>query len=89
MQNYDLEIDKVISEIKKSNVKTILLQLPDGLKPLAKKIVDNIKSKTKSDVLIWFGTCYGACDIPTNISGLKIDLVVQWGHNSFRRIEGW
>ena len=83
--NYNLEVPKIIEEINKNNNKKILLQLADGLKPEAKNIVDTIKSKTDAEVLIWLGSCYGACDLPL---GLKdIDLVVQIGHNIF--IKNW
>jgi len=35
MQNYDLELNKAVDEIKKSNAKLVCIQLPDGLKPKA------------------------------------------------------
>ena len=60
---YDLELDKVIKEIKKNKAKTVCIQLPDGLKPKAKEIVDAIESATKAHVLIWAGSNFGACDL--------------------------
>lgn len=80
-EKYDLELDKVISHIKKSKAKLVLLQFPDGLKPYATSIVDFLESKTKAEFLIWFGTCFGACDTPLGLENLKIDLVIQFGHN--------
>ncbi|GBE19663.1 MAG TPA: hypothetical protein ENG87_01085 [Candidatus Pacearchaeota archaeon] len=81
---YDLELNKVISEIKKKRAKLVLLQFADGLKPYATTIVDYLESKTNAEFLIWFGTCFGACDTPVGLERLrpKIDLVVQFGHNS-------
>lgn len=82
-EKYNLEIDKVISEIKKSKAKLVLLQFPDGLKPYATVVVDFLREKTSAEFLIWAGTCYGACDSPTGIEKIKpkIDLVIQFGHN--------
>lgn len=83
---YDLEFDKVLNEIKKSKAKIILLQFPDGLKPYATTIVDYLEEQTKNKIefLIWFGTCFGACDTPIELEKLKpkIDLIIQFGHNN-------
>jgi 2-(3-amino-3-carboxypropyl)histidine synthase len=80
---YDLELDKVITQIRKQKAKIVLLQFPDGLKPYAICIVDFLKEKTKAEFLIWFGSCFGACDTPNLGKDLekKIDLFVQFGHN--------
>jgi len=74
---YDLELEKVIRRIKKSRAKTVCIQLPDGLKPLAMQISDVLKKNTKADILIWAGSCFGACDIPN----INVDLLIQWGHS--------
>ena len=84
-QKYDLELDKVVNNIKKSKAKLILLQFPDGLKQYAIEIVDYLEGKVKGvEFLIWLGTCYGACDLPVGLDKLKpkIDLTIQFGHNS-------
>ena len=87
--SYDLEIDRVIREIKGKKVKKVLLQFPDGLKIHAGDVVDTIKEKTNAVPVIFFGTCFGACDIPTYLAK-DFDLVVQWGHNLFvKNSKGW
>jgi 2-(3-amino-3-carboxypropyl)histidine synthase len=86
---YTLELDKVLTKIKENNYKRVLLQFPDGLKPKAKDVVDTIRKETGAEAFIWFGSCYGACDVPKGLQPLKIDLVVQWGHNFFNKEEGW
>jgi 2-(3-amino-3-carboxypropyl)histidine synthase len=82
-EKYDLELDKVVSNIKKSKAKLVLLQFPDGLKLYATAIVDYLESKTNAEFLIWAGNCFGACDTPAGIENLKpkIDLTIQFGHN--------
>ena len=82
-EKYDLELDKIISEIKKKKAKLVLLQFPDGLKPYATTVVDYLQENTKAEFLIWFGDCFGACDTPVGLEKIKpkIDLVIQFGHN--------
>ena len=35
-------------------------------------------------VLIWGGSCYGACDVPLQVERLGVDLLIQWGHSEWR-----
>ena len=79
-KDYNLELEKVISEIKKQRAKTVLLQFPDGLKPWGLAISDYISGKTSVKVSIWLGDCFGACDLPKT----SCDLVVQFGHAPWR-----
>ena len=82
-EKYNLELDKIIFEIRKKKAKLVLLQFPDGLKPSATRIVDFLEKKTNSEFLIWLGSCYGACDLPVGLEKLKpkIDLIIQFGHS--------
>ena len=78
--DYSLELDRVVKEIKKLKAKLVCIQLPDGLKPLATEIADAIEHETRAKVLIWMGTCFGACDTPQGLEKLGVDLLIQWGH---------
>ncbi len=78
---YDLELDRAASEIKKQKAKIVAIQLPDGLKPKAGEIAKELESKTKAKIMIWLGSCYGACDIPN----AKADLLIQWGHSEWKQ----
>ncbi|MEK6969599.1 MAG: diphthamide synthesis protein [Nanoarchaeota archaeon] len=87
---YKLEVEKAIAKIKKVKAKTVCIQLPEGLKPQANKIVDQIQAETKAKVLIWLGSNYGACDLPLGLSRMGVDLLISWGHNPFHKQErGW
>ncbi len=79
---YNLELNKAIKEIKTSKAKTVCIQLPEGLKPKAKEIADKIEKETNAKVLIWLGSCFGACDVP-DLKG-KADLLIQWGHSRWK-----
>ena len=78
-----MEFNKVIKSIKESKSKLVLLQFADGLKPYATLIVDYLEKKIKNvNFIIWLGSCFGACDFPVGIENLKIDLIIQFGHNA-------
>ena len=84
---YDLELDRIAGEIKKKKAKRVLIQLPDGLKPYATKIAEAIEQKTnnKAEILIYFGTCFGACDVPVDeAKAAGVDLIVQFGHSAWK-----
>ena len=77
---YNLELSKAIKEIKDNKAKSVCIQLPEGLKPKAKEIADKIEKETNAKVLIWLGSCFGACDTPK----LDVDLLIQWGHSEWK-----
>ncbi len=82
LEKYNLELEKIIKKIKSEKLKKILLQFPDGLKPLATAITDYLTEKTNADFRIWFGSCFGACDIPPVKE--NFDLIIQFGHARLR-----
>ena len=84
-KKYDFELEKVLEKIRLEKAKTVLLQFADGLKPFATSIVSYLEKNISGvEFIIWIGSCYGACDYPVGLEGLRprIDLVVQFGHNS-------
>jgi diphthamide biosynthesis enzyme Dph1/Dph2-like protein len=85
MQNYDLELNRAVDEVKNSNAKLVCIQLPDGLKPKAKEIQQHIEKNTDASVVIWLGSCWGGCDVPVSVQKLGVDLLIQWGHSEYIR----
>jgi len=78
----NLEIEKLLDSIAKSKAETVLVQLPDGLKPKTKEIQELVKEKfPKIKLTFWAGSCYGSCDVP-NVK--DFDLLVQFGHSEWR-----
>lgn len=85
-EKYDLELERVVSEIKNKKAKLVLLQFPDGLKQYASSVVDWLENQEEIkdvDFLIWFGSCFGACDVPILGKNIEkeIDLIIQFGHS--------
>lgn len=81
-EEYDIDLDKIVSTIKEENSKLVLVQFPDGLKQYATSIVDYLEENTSSEFVIYLGSCFGACDTPVGMENLGIDLMIQIGHNS-------
>ena len=82
IMQYNLEIEKAITAIKKNKSKKVLIQLPDGLKPQATQVVDELEEKTNAEISIWQSTCFGACDVPLEVERFGYDLIIQFGHSA-------
>ncbi len=85
---YNLEIDRILNEIKKQKAKRVLIQLPEGFKPYATLIQEKLEERLKSQdyscqFFIWLDSCFGACDIPLETEKLGIELIIQFGHTKF------
>jgi len=81
--NYKLELERAAKEISRAKAKKVCIQLPDGLKPKAGEICSHLEKNTKAEITVWLGSCFGACDTPSGLENLGIDMLVQWGHNEF------
>ena len=81
---YDLELKNVIERIRNESPKMVCIQLPDGLKPRADEIQREIEKNTNTSVIIWMGSCFGACDVPLQVERLGVDMLIQWGHSIWR-----
>lgn len=79
---YHLELERVIEEIKGRGAQRVLLQLPDGLRPLAFQMVKALRMGTGAQVYLSGDSCYGACDLAVNQAReLSADLIVHYGHS--------
>jgi 2-(3-amino-3-carboxypropyl)histidine synthase len=78
---YELEEDKVIGEIKKRDSKRIVLQMPEGLKPIGPKLARLLEKETGAEIFLSGDPCYGACDLALFCkSAVKADLLLHVGH---------
>ena len=80
-EEYNLDLEGAVELIKKEGAKRVLIQFPDGLKQYARAITDYLEEKTSADIIIFLGSCFGACDTPMGYENLGIDLMIQFGHN--------
>jgi 2-(3-amino-3-carboxypropyl)histidine synthase len=78
---YELEEDKVIDEIKKRDSKRIVLQMPEGLKPIGPKLARLLEKETGAEIFLSGDPCYGACDLALfSRNAVKADLLLHVGH---------
>jgi diphthamide biosynthesis enzyme Dph1/Dph2-like protein len=81
--DYNLEMEKVVSEINRQKAKKILIQLGEGLKPRAIEIQEHIQRHVKDcEIHFWLNSCYGKCDIPEILDNKNndYDMLIQFGH---------
>lgn len=79
---YDLEAERVAEEIRKRGARRVLIQLPDGLRPMAFTLVETLTRNTEADILLSGDSCYGACDLAlSQAEKLDADLIVHYGHS--------
>lgn len=85
IEDYDLELEKVIKAIKDQNPKKgfrVCIQLPEGIKPYANKICKEIENEGV-EVIIWAGSHWGACDTAIDAERLGVDMLVTFGHSAW------
>ena len=78
---YDIGEEKILHEIKRLGLKRVLLQFPEGLKPLGFELAQLIEQQTDAEVFLSGDPCYGACDLslsPARLLGT--DLLIHIGH---------
>ncbi len=87
MQNkFDFQEERVIKEIKERNCKKVLLQLPEGLKLEASRLVKYFEENTKAEIIVSGEPCWGACDLALNeAKDIGADLLVHYGHAPFMK----
>jgi 2-(3-amino-3-carboxypropyl)histidine synthase len=79
-----LDTKKAVMEIKKRKAKTVILQVPEGLKTKVTEMIERIESKTKAKVVVSLNPLWGACDLAENEMKLfNADLLVHVGHTKF------
>jgi len=72
--SYEFDVGSAREKLAASGVEKILLQIPDGFKIKADVFMDFFDQ----DVIIWGGSCYGACDLPKDIG--CADALLHVGH---------
>lgn len=83
LKGYHIDIEPALDRIKKKHARTILIQLPEGLKPYLDEIHDHVMDRIPDiQVLISADPCYGACDMPcaSRLDHLNVDTVIHIGH---------
>jgi 2-(3-amino-3-carboxypropyl)histidine synthase len=76
---YDFHFDDIANFVTRKGARTVVLQMPEGLKVYAQRIVTEIESRTRAKCLILGDPCYGACDVYSDFRNIG-DVLVHIGH---------
>ena len=88
MTSFDLEEKRLKKEINKRKAKTVLLQLPEGLKAEGPRIATIIEN-AGALAIVSADPCYGACDLALpDAESLGADLLIHYGHSLQIKHEG-
>lgn len=79
MEQFDLDLERVLNIIKDKNCKKVGLQFPEGLKRQAINIAGEIQEKTSAQAIISGNPSFGACDIDTILAS-RVDVLFHFGH---------
>jgi len=83
--NYDLQLADAVKEIRDTEARNVLLQLPDGLKMYGDKIQAALQQELPDvEFVFWADSCFGACDAPIHVRHLGFDLLLAFGHAPWR-----
>jgi 2-(3-amino-3-carboxypropyl)histidine synthase len=78
---YQVEEERIIQEIRQRGSKRVLLQMPEGLKPLGFRLVTVLEGQEGVEVFLSGDPCYGACDLALGPkSHVGADLLIHIGH---------
>lgn len=81
---YDLDVARILKEVKNSHARIVGLQFPEGLKDKAVKIARTIEDDTDAITVIFVDPTYGACDLKQSLSdSIGVDLLIHFGHTEF------
>jgi len=86
--SFNLEERRLATKIQEYKAKTVLIQLPEGLKPYAHRIAVAVED-AGARCFILADPCYGACDIAFDEARtIAADLIVHYGHaEMIRRLD--
>lgn len=74
-----IEFEDIRTEMKKLKPKTVLLQLPSGMKRKAGEIARRIEEEHGCKVIVSGDPCFGACDVSEGAAAFA-DAIIQVGH---------
>ncbi|MBS3816536.1 MAG: diphthamide synthesis protein, partial [Candidatus Thermoplasmatota archaeon] len=79
--SFRFDIEAAEEELKEIHAQKVMLQLPEGLKLKAEEFMDLFEE----DMMIWGGSCYGACDLPEDIG--QADALLHIGHSEIPNLK--
>ena len=90
ISGYSIDIEDAMEIIKGKGYKTVAVQIPEGLKIHAFKLVDFLEKEIQANIIISADPCFGACDVANyELKNLDVEFVVHIGHTSIPDVENF
>jgi len=75
-----LDTSRVLAELERRSLKTVLIVAPDGLLKKANELASTLEARNV-EVVISGEACYGACDLKEDVAeAIKADMILHIGH---------
>lgn len=82
-----IDLEPAKKFLKEKEAATAIIQIPEGLKPKVKWIIDEL-SPCCENIFMKMDPCYGACDLPLHdMKALNADAIIHIGHGPIHRSE--
>ncbi len=75
-----LDEEGALSVVREHSYRTILLEVPEGVRDRAAVLADRIRQETRCVAIVWGGTCWGPCDLHEHEAAPLVDAVLHFGH---------
>ena len=81
----DIDLSKAKKAVIEADAKTVLVQLPEGLKQFTTQIAEELKVNN-NEVFVVMDPTFGACDLALHqMKSLNADLLIHLGHAPIHR----
>ena len=82
---YDIPVELAVEAIRRASARRVVVQLPDGLKPLGVALAKCLESLTGAEVLLHADSTFGACDLQYGQLEVTLnpDVIVHVGHSPY------
>jgi 2-(3-amino-3-carboxypropyl)histidine synthase len=79
--DFSFNIQELISWIDMNDIKTLAIQLPEGLKLQSLELINYLENQLEINIILLADPCFGACDYPSDrLTQLAIDGIAHFGH---------
>jgi 2-(3-amino-3-carboxypropyl)histidine synthase len=79
-----VDVKQAVTEIKKKKAKTVILQIPEGLKGKTTELIELLEKKTKARIITVMDPIWGACDLAEEeAKNFEADLIIHLGHSKY------
>lgn len=83
--HYEIDLKRIIHQALRENYKRLILQVPDGLRPITWRIVNTLEEHGL-EVIVSADPCYGACDLAYDeLKALNCDAIIHLGHTPLHK----